>query len=291
MNLNKSKLGDFLIVVCFILLICVCLFPMMNVFARSMSAPEHLIRGEVSLLPKGFNLDAFQLVWNDTKYTWSLAWTVILTVICTVVSMVLTVLCAFPFVYKGLKGRKTLNVFMIFTMYFGAGMIPTFLLMRSLGLVDHPLVLILPSALSIFNVILMRSFFYGIPDSIRESAEIDGAGPFKTLMMIYLPLSKPVLATISLFYAVGRWNGYGDALLFLRTPDSRKWDPIQLLLYRVQQRMTSIDVSQFDSSTGDAPTEAVIMATIVIATVPILLVYPFLQKYFVAGVTLGSVKE
>ena len=264
---------------------------MLNVFARSMSSPYWLTRNEVGLFPRGFNLDAFQLVWSDSKYTWSLVWTVILTVICTIISLVLTILCAFPFVYKGLKGRKTLNVFMIFTMYFGAGMIPTFLLMRSLGLVDSPLSLILPSSLSIFNVILMRSFFYGIPDSIRESAEIDGAGPFRTLLMIYLPLSKPVLATISLFYAVGRWNGYGDALLFLRSPDSRKWDPIQLLLYRVQQNMTSIDVSQFDNMTGDAPTEAVKMATIVIATVPILLVYPFLQKYFVAGVTLGSVKE
>jgi len=289
MNLNKSKFGDFIIIVFFIILICVCLFPMMNVFARSMSAPQHLIRSEVNLFPRGFNLQAFEAVWSDSRYTWSLAWTAILTFICTIVSMVLTVLCAFPFVYKDLKGRKTLNVFMIFTMYFGAGMIPTFLLMRSLGLIDNPLVLILPSSLSIFNVILMRSFFYGIPDSIRESAEIDGAGPFKTLMMIYLPLSKPVLATIALFYAVGRWNGYGDALLFMRT--IRRWDPIQLLLYRVMQNQTAIDVTQFETAAGNAPTEAVRMATIVIATVPILIVYPFLQKYFVAGVTLGSVKE
>jgi len=291
MNLNKSKLGDFIVVVVFIVLICICLFPMMNVFARSMSAPEFLIRREVGLFPKGFNLNAFEIVWSDSKYTWSLAWTAILTVICTVLSLILTILCAFPFVYKGLHGRKTLNVFMIFTMYFGAGMIPTFLLMRSLGLVDHPLVLILPASLSIFNVILMRSFFYGIPDSIRESAEIDGAGPFKTLMMIYLPLSKPVLATIALFYAVGRWNGYGDALLFLRAPASRKWDPIQFLLFRVQQNLTAIDVTQFETAAGNAPTEAIRTATIVIATVPILFVYPFLQKYFVAGVTLGSVKE
>jgi putative aldouronate transport system permease protein len=135
----------------------------------------------------------------------------------------------------------------------------------------------------------MRSFFYGIPDSIRESAEIDGAGPFKTLTMIYLPLSKPVLATVSLFYAVGRWNGYGDALLFMRT--ERRWDPIQFLLFRVMQNLTAIDVTQFETAAGNAPTEAVRMATIVIATVPILCVYPFLQKYFVAGVTLGSVKE
>ncbi|MDR2569325.1 MAG: carbohydrate ABC transporter permease [Oscillospiraceae bacterium] len=289
MKLNKSKTGDIIIVVVFIFLICICLFPMMNVFARSMSAPHFLIRSEVSLFPRGFNMDAFDVVWSDSKYTWSLAWTAILTVVCTLISLTLTILCAFPFVYKGLKGRKTLNVFMIFTMYFGAGMVPTFLLMRSLGLIDNPWVLILPSSLSIFNVILMRSFFYGIPDSIRESAEIDGAGPFKTLMMIYLPLSKPVLATISLFYAVNRWNGYADALLFLRT--ERKWDPIQLLLYRVQQNLTAIDVTQFETAAGNAPTEAIRMATIVIATVPILLVYPFLQKYFVAGVTLGSVKE
>ena len=289
MNLNKSRTGDIIIIIFFIILICVCLFPMMNVFSRAMSAPQYLIRREVALWPRGFNLNAFEAVWNDSRYTWSLAWTAILTVICTIVSLVLTVLCAFPFVYKDLKGRKTLNVFMIFTMYFGAGMIPTFLLMRSLGLIDNPLVLILPSALSIFNVILMRSFFYGIPDSIRESAEIDGAGPFKTLMQIYLPLSKPVLATISLFYAVGRWNGYGDALLFMRA--ERRWDPIQLLLFRVQQNLTAIDVTQFETSAGNAPTEAIRMATIVIATVPILIVYPFLQKYFVAGVTLGSVKE
>jgi len=262
---------------------------MLNVFARSLSAPEYLIRREVGLFPKGFNLQAFEIVWRDPKYTRSLVWTAVLTVICTCVSLILTVLCAFPFVYKGLLGRKTLNVFMLFTMYFGAGMIPNFLLMRSLGLVDHPLVLILPASLSIFNTILMRSFFYGIPDPIRESAEIDGAGPFQILTRIYLPLSKPVLATVALFYAVARWNGYGDALLYLRS--ERKWDPIQLLLYRVMQNLTAIDVTQFETTAGNAPTEAVRTATIVIATIPIILVYPFLQKYFVAGVTLGAVKE
>ena len=289
MNLNKSKLGDYIVVVFFLGLICICLFPMLNVFARSLSAPEYLIRREVGLFPKGLNLQAFDIVWSDPKYTRSLAWTALLTVICTCLSLILTVLCAFPFVYNGLLGRKTLNVFMIFTMYFGAGMIPNFLLMRSLGLVDHPLVLILPASLSIFNTILMRSFFYGIPDPIRESAEIDGAGPFQILTRIYLPLSKPVLATVALFYAVARWNGYGDALLYLRS--ERKWDPIQLLLYRVMQNLTAIDVTQFETTAGNAPTEAVRTATIVIATIPIILVYPFLQKYFVAGVTLGAVKE
>ena len=286
---NSSKIGDVIIVIVFLFLIMLCLFPMMNVFSRAMSSPEALIRREVGLFPVGFNLDAFSIVWSDPAYPRSLGWTAILTVICMALSLTLTVLCAYPFVYKELKGRKTLNVLLIFTMYFGAGMIPNYLLMRSLGLIDHPLVLILPGSLSIFNVILMRSFFYGIPDSIRESAEIDGAGPIRVLTSIYLPLSKPALATISLFYAVGRWNGYGDALIYLRT--AREYDPIQLLLYRIQQGLTAVDAAQLDSSAAIGLPEAARTATIVIATVPILLVYPFLQKYFVSGVTLGAIKE
>ncbi|MCL2052115.1 MAG: carbohydrate ABC transporter permease [Lachnospiraceae bacterium] len=285
---NSSKIGDVFIIIMFIGLICLCLFPIMNVFSRAMSSPAALVRMEVGLFPVGLNFDAFSIVWSDAKYPRSLLWTIILTIICTFVSLVLTVLCAYPFVYKELKFRKTLNVLLIFTMYFGAGMIPTFLLMRSLGLIDHPLSLILPSALSIFNMILMRSFFYGIPDSLRESAQIDGAGPVRMLVSIYLPLSKPVLATISLFYAVGRWNGFGDALLFMRA--ERAYDPIQLLLYRIQQQLQSIDSAQLDGGATGLP-EAARTATIVIAMVPILIVYPFIQKYFVSGATLGAIKE
>jgi putative aldouronate transport system permease protein len=267
----------------------VCLFPMMNVFSRAMSSPEALIRREVGLFPIGLNFDAFRIVWSDAKYPRALGWTAILTAICTVVSLTLTVLCSYPFVYRELKGRTVINALLIFTMYFGAGMIPNFLLMRSLGLIDNPLVLILPGALSVFNVILMRSFFYGIPDSLRESAEIDGGGPLAVLIYIYLPLSKPVLATISLFYAVGRWNGYGDALIYIRTED--KLFPIQLLLYRIQQGLQSVDSALMDSGAAIGLPEAARTATIVIATIPILIVYPFLQKYFVAGVTLGAIKE
>jgi len=286
---NSSIFGDIVIIAVFIVLIMACLFPVMNVFSRAMSSPTALVRGEVGIFPVGLNFEAFGIVWNDAKYPRSLIWTAILTVICTVFSLTLTVLCAYPFVYQELKFRKTFNVLMIFTMYFGAGMIPNFLLMRSLGLIDHPLVLILPGAVSIFNVILMRSFFYGIPDSLRESAQIDGAGPVRLLISIYLPLSKPVLATISLFYAVGRWNGFADALLYMRT--ERAYDPIQLLLYRIQQGLQSVDSAQLDTGAATGLPEAARTATIVIAMVPILLVYPFLQKYFVSGVTLGAIKE
>ncbi|MCL2287164.1 MAG: carbohydrate ABC transporter permease [Firmicutes bacterium] len=288
MAYNKSKIGDWIIVFIFIILILLCIMPVMNVFSRAMSAPEALIRNEVGIFPVGLNFDAFRIVWSDPKYPRALAWTAILTVIVTVLSLTLTVLCAYPFVYKDLKGRKLINIYLIFTMYFGAGMIPTFLWMRTLGLIDHPLVLILPGALSIFNFLLMRSFFYGIPDSLRESAEMDGANPIQVLLKVYLPLSKPALATIALFYAVGRWNSYGDALVFLRR--ALEWAPIQLLLYNIQQGLQAVD-AHLDGGMPTGMAESARTATIVIATVPILIVYPFLQKYFVAGVTLGAVKE
>ena len=285
---NTSKAGDIIIVFIFIMLILICIFPVMNVFSRSLSSPEALIRNEVGIFPIGINFEAFKMVWSDAKYPHSLIWTAILTVIYTALSLVLTAMCAFPFVYKNLKGRKIINVAMIFTMYFSAGTIPTFLWFRTLGLIDNPLVLILPGALSVFNFLLMRSFFYGIPDSLRESGEIDGAGPIRVLLKIYLPLSKASLATIALFYAVGRWNAYGDALIFLRR--ASEWFPIQLLLYNIQQGLQAVDSFQ-DGGFHIGMAESARTATIVIATIPILCVYPFLQKYFVAGVTLGSIKE
>src|SRR5690606_5592804 len=133
----------------------------------------------------------------------------------TAVAMIMTILCAYPLTYPQLKGRRFINAMILFTMYFNAGTIPTYLLLKDLRLLNHPLVLIIPSSLSVFNMIIMRSFFYGIPESLKESAEIDGAGPVRILTTIYLPLSKPVLATLSLFYAVGRWNGFSDALMFM----------------------------------------------------------------------------
>ena len=288
---NNSKIGDWIIICIFVLLILICILPVMNVFSRAMSSPDALIRSEVGIWPVGLNFESFRMVWEDAKYPRALGWTAVLTLICTSVSLLLTLACAYPFVYKDLKGRKFINTFLIFTMYFSAGTIPNWLLMRSLGLLNNPLVLIIPNALSIFNVILMRSFLYGISDSLRESAEIDGAGPFRVLVSLYIPLSKPALATIALFYAVGRWNGYGDALIYM-TSSAARWHPIQLLLYNIMQGFESIESQlQEGGIIATGMSEGVRAATIVIATVPILCVYPFLQKYFVAGATLGSIKE
>ncbi len=283
-----TKTGDIIIaVICFILMF-VCLVPMLNVLARSFSSSEALIRNEVLLWPKGWNVEAYTTVLKDAKYVHSLWYTALLTVGCTIISMVMTIMCAYPLTYDNLKGGKVLNGIIVFTMYFSAGTIPHYLLLRGLNMLDTVWVLVLPSCLSVYNMIIMRSFFYGVPDSLREAAEIDGAGPVRTLVQIYLPLSTSVLATLALFYAVGRWNGFSDALLYIKKREDL-W-PIQLLLYNILQNTTSVEIATQEGFSSPGVGETLKMATVMFATVPILLVYPWLQRYFVTGVTIGAVK-
>lgn len=281
---KNEKYGDYIVAfICFLFII-ICLLPLINVVARSLSSPTALIRNEVGLWPKGLNLDAYKTVLSDAKYTWSLGWTALLTLICTIVSMIMTTICAYPLTYDHLKGRRIINVFIIFTMYFSAGTIPNYLLYKDLKLLNHPLVLIIPSCLSVFNMIIMRSFLQNIPESIRESAEIDGAGPIRILVSIYLPMSTSVIATLSLFYAVGRWNGFSDALMYM---NNTKYYPIQLLLYNIINSVQNIDTSV---EVIPGVSETLKSATVIFATVPILLIYPWLQRYFISGVTLGAEK-
>jgi len=260
----------------------------MTVVATSFSNTSYIIRRQVTFWPRGFHTYAYRDVLGDARFMWSLAWTGILTGIVVVLNLVMTILCAYPLTYDSLKGRKVITVLIIFTMYFGAGLIPTFMLFRTLGLLNHPLVLILPGMIGVFNMIIMRNFFLGIPDSLKESAEMDGAGPMTCLIKIYLPLSLPVLATISLFVAVGRWNGFMDALFFL--PGNARYHPIQLLLYNIINNLTAVDVQDPGASAAPGWGTTVEAAAIVIAMVPILCVYPWVQKYFVQGATLGAVK-
>lgn len=160
--------------------------------------------------------------------------------------------------------------------------------MKQLNLLDNPLVLIIPNCLSIFNMIILRSFFHTVPDSLRESAQVEGAGPINVLLRIYLPLSKPVMATLALFYAVGRWNGFSDALLYISNP---KYAPIQLKLWQIINNRSAIETSQQEGFASPAASEGLKAASVMFATVPILLIYPWLQRYFIAGVTLGAIKE
>ncbi|HML45852.1 MAG TPA: carbohydrate ABC transporter permease [Clostridia bacterium] len=285
---KSVRFGDGVIVALCVLLIFLCLTPLLNVLARSLSSTDALIRNQVMLWPKGWNLDAYKTVLHDVKYTWSLQWTAMLMAVCTLVSMSMTVMCAYPLTYDHLKGKRFFNSFIILTMYFSAGTIPSYLLLRGLRMLDTPFVLVFPNCLSVFNMIIMRSFFYGIPESLRESAEMDGAGPIRVLIQIYLPLSTSVLATLSLFYAVGRWNGFSDALMYLST--KREYYPIQLLLYNILQNTTSIEIATQEGFFPTGVAETLKMATVMFATVPILLIYPWLQRYFITGVTIGAVK-
>lgn len=284
---RSVKIGDWIIAILCLLCVLGCLLPVLNILARSLSSAESLIKNEVLLLPKGLNFEAYKIVLGDSKYTWALLWTAILTVVSTVWSMFMTVMCAYPLVYDNLKGKKIIMALIIFTMYFSAGIIPNYLLMKELHLLNNPLVLVLPGSISVFYVIIMRSFFYGIPESLKESAELDGAGPLRVLTNIYLPLSTPVLATLALFYAVGRWNGYFDALMFM---SDRTYFPIQLLLYNILNSISSVEVATQEGFSSPGLSETIKSATVMFATVPILLVYPWLQRYFISGVTIGAVK-
>jgi len=285
-----ERKGDTIVAGFFIIIIVLCLFPMLNILARSLSDPMAIVNRQVSFLPVNPTLDSYSYVFLDPSFSRSMYWTAILTVICTIVSLLITTLCAFPLIYDNLKGKGVINTIIIFTMYFNAGIIPNYILMRDLGLLNNPLVLILPGALSVFNMIILRSFFYSVPDSLRESAEIDGANPFTVLVRIYLPLSGPVLATLALFYAVGRWNGFSDALMFLTSAPA--FHPIQLKLYNIINNLSSIEIAAQEGIVGGVPaaTDGIKAAAVIFATAPILLVYPWLQRYFIKGVTIGSVK-
>lgn len=285
---TSHKLGDYVFVLICVIVSIICIVPMLNLLAKSLSATQYLIKNEVYLLPKGFNLDAYATVLKDIKYIRAFGWTVLLTVVCTVVSLVMTALCAYPLIFEKLIGRNVINIFITITMFFNAGTIPNYLLMKYLHLLDSPLVLILPGCLSVYNMIIMRSFFYGIPDSLRESAEIDGASFFQILWKIYVPLSKPVFATLALFYAVGRWNGYSDALMYVKEP---KLYPLQLLLYNILNNINQVEVATQEGFSTPGLAESLKAAIVMFSTIPILLIYPWLQKYFIHGVTLGAVKE
>ena len=284
----KSKIGDWVIVFVCVIIALLCLLPMINLLARSLSGTDYLLKHEVYLIPKGFNFDAYVTVLKDPKYLKAFVWTVVLTIICTFLSLAMTTLCAYPLIFPALKGRKAINIFITVTMFFNAGTIPNYLLMQKLGLLDNPLVLIVPGCLSVYNMIIMRSFLYGIPESLRESAEIDGASYFTILLKIYLPLSKPVLATLALFYAVGRWNGYSDALMYMKNKD---FYPLQLLLYNILNNINQVEVTTQEGFSAPGLADSLKAAIVMFSTIPILCIYPFLQKYFIQGVTLGAVKE
>jgi putative aldouronate transport system permease protein len=266
-----------------------CLLPFIHVIAKSLSDEAFVIANKISLWPQGLTFEAYTKIFADASIIRSLYVSIIITVAFTVLGMIVTTCAAYPLSRRNLKGGSFFTFVFMFTMYFGGGMIPEYLNISELGLLDTLWALILPGAFSAFNLLIMKTAIRSnVPDSLEEAARIDGAGHFRILTMIVLPLSKPIIATLSLFYAVGRWNGYMDALFYIKYATDLR--PLQLkLYYLVVQASESfqLEITSFDTSNP----EVLKAAVVVFATVPILCVYPFLQKYFVQGVMVGAVKE
>ncbi|QNK59379.1 carbohydrate ABC transporter permease [Paenibacillus sp. PAMC21692] len=266
------------------------LYPLWFVIVSSVSDAASIASGAVSLWPKGFNLEAYERVFNDSRVWLTYRNTIFYVLAGTLINLVLTTLGAYPLSRRDLHGRNGIMLFIVFTMFFSGGLIPMYLNVRDLGLFDTRWALLLPGAISAYNLIVMRTFFQStIPDGLIESAKMEGASEYRILWSIVLPLSMPVVAVMTLFYAVYHWNSWFDAMIYLQ---DRSLHPLQLLLREILVSSQTNDMLGGVGS-GDVVgvSETIKYATTVIATLPILVIYPFLQKYFAKGVMLGGVKE
>lgn len=261
--------------------------PLVHVVAGSFTTSAELASSKFVLIPKVWSLEAYKFIFSTNTIFKAMGVSIGVTAIGTALSLFVTSLMAYALTRRDLDGRKVINFMVVFTMLFHGGMIPTFLVVKELGLIDSYASLILPSAINAFNMIILRSFFYNIPEGLEESAKIDGCNDFGILFRIVLPLSLPALATIGLYYAVTYWNTYMSAILYL--DDSAKW-PIQVLLRQIVVLASGMDHSATLDAAAPPPDQTIKMAVIVVATLPILCVYPFVQKHFAKGAMLGSMK-
>lgn len=284
----SNKIFDFVMIFITAIAALLCLLPLVNVLATSLSSNSAILASKVYLLPVETTFESYKAIFKDNSMIRSLVFTCFLTLGYTVLSMILTICAAYPLTKKRLKGRNIILLGIIFTMYFSGGIIPDYILIKNLNILDTVWSLILPGAISAYNLIVLKSFFTSLPESLEESAILDGCNDIGVLFRIVLPLSKPVLATLSLFYAVGKWNSFMDALFYIT--DSKLY-PLQLKLYQIIVNNQGIDASIGEGNISqNVLPESLEAACVIFATIPIILVYPWLQKYFVTGIMVGSVK-
>jgi len=265
-------------------------YPFLDVLILSLSSPAAANQYGLRLWPSEITFEGYKTVFAN-PYIWTGYFnTIVRTVFGTMMNVLFTVLCAYPLSKKYLPSRGVYTSIIVFTMFFSGGLIPNYLLMKGLGLLDNRLVLILPGLISAFTMIVVRNFFMSLPEEVEESAKIDGANDIGILFRIVLPVSLPIVATISLWYAVAHWNAWFDSLLYLT-------DPKKIVLGNVLRKIVIEGSSQFQSfeqASGDhqmlVTPDVIKAATIMVATIPIICVYPFIQKYFVKGVMVGSLK-
>lgn len=264
------------------------LYPFIYVLASSLSSPDAVAAAKIWLFPIDFTLEAYKKVFSNPQIWIGYANSLFYTIVGTFVNVLLTILGAYPLSKKRLRGKGIISFMVLLTMWFNPGMIPTYLNLRNLNLLDKRITIIIAFGCTAFYVVLLRTYFQSLPEALEESAKIDGANDLTILTKIILPLSKPALATISLYYAVQRWNGYFWAMLILKDP---KKIPLQVLLKKL---IVEMNVGEELAGVGDMAVqysqETIIYATIIIAALPMIIIYPFIQKYFEKGLMIGSVK-
>ncbi|HOJ11575.1 MAG TPA: carbohydrate ABC transporter permease [Clostridiales bacterium] len=290
MTVKESKgeqLFNVFNVVLLMLLGIITLYPLYYVLIVSVSQSAAVSRGEVAIIPIGLNLNSYKLIIKDPNFLRSFFNTTKYTFVGTLVNLFMSAICAYPLSIRTFSGRKVFTAIIVFTMFFSGGLVPTYLVVKSLGMIDTIWAIALPTAISTWNMIIIRTSFQNIPDSLRESCYIDGANDIVIFLKIILPLSRPVLAVMTLFYATGHWNSFFPELIYL---SKKSMFPLQLILRNM------LISNQFSELYGDILQTSNVLPTtlnyaaIIVSTIPILLVYPFVQRYFVKGVMIGSLK-
>lgn len=264
------------------------LYPFLYTLAVSVSDAKFILEGSVFLTPKGLNFSAYRAVFHDRGLLNSLLFTTLLTLCGVASSIIMTTLVAYPLSRTGLKGQGLIMRLIVFTMYFSGGVIPTYILVKKLGLIDKMGSLIFPDVIQTFLLIIMIGYFRGIPVELEEAAKVEGCGPFGILWRIFVPLAKPVIASLVVYYAVSYWNVFFQALMYIQSPSKY---PLQIKLYQVLNVFQTDLINSLDMAMAQAVISENLKAAMVIVTAaPIMLVYPFLQKYFVKGITIGAIK-
>lgn len=292
---GKAPLGDkIFIILIYILLAAIMLvvfLPLVYIVSASFSDPQAVISNEVWFLPVRPTLRGYQAVFKNKNILTGFANSFFYMIVGTLVNIVMTVMCAYPLSRKEFTARNKVAMIFVFTMYFSGGLIPTYMLVNSLGLVNTRWSMIIPSAMSTYNMIICRTYFVNsIPDELYEAGQLDGCTPFKYLLRVVVPLSKPILAVLVLYYGVAKWNSYFDAMIYLK---NQTMVPLQIVLRDILI-LNQVDYTMISDASAIAAqrglTDLLKYSTIVVASLPVLCIYPFVQKYFVKGVMIGAVK-
>lgn len=282
-RINSEKVFDVVIAIVMGVIAVLFLLPLLNVLACSFSSPDKVVAGEVGLIPVEFTLDGYKKVFANDSLIRGFLNSLLYTFLGTVIQVTLQMLCAYPLSRRDFKGRKFLNIFLTLTMFISGGMIPTYLLISKLQMLDTMWAIIIPGCVSVSNIIVIRTYMStSIPNELQEAARIDGCSDFQIFLRVILPLCRPILFVMVLYAIVGYWNNYFNALLYIQSTD----------LYPLQRVLQDMLVSNGNSLGGGDPNlqEQLKYVTIVVSSLPLLIIYPFFQKYFEKGVVMGGVK-